>query len=178
MFRNASGSGASSAASFQLQNLRQFEFALEPVQRAQQILLLIGEISTQRICLETDGDAAPDTFEPLRRVVAEAWVQLEILATLPAFCACSIKSAWKRESVMLSNASITWASVCSTQVGNAVFSDDDVPQVPWMVQWPYSQTILELTSPPLRANCAGSGSIARLPAHGPGQQVVLARPRR
>ncbi|MNV82008.1 hypothetical protein D3C71_1757170 [compost metagenome] len=73
--------------------------------------------------------------------------RLKSFGSLPTFCACSIRPGWKRESLIFNSASITLASVLPRRSAMPYSVITISRKCRGMVQWPYSQTILELTSP-------------------------------
>src|SRR5476649_2906535 len=114
----------------QLQNLGQLEFALEPIQRAQQILLLIREVSAQRILRKQPVMPRLNTLEPLRRIVGKARVQLEVLGQLAGLLRLFDQVVLKARVGDIQQR-LDHLGIClPTQIGNPVLGDDDIAQVP------------------------------------------------
>ena len=63
-------------------DLREFEFALEPVQGSQQVLLLRAEITAQRVLREQVRMARGDGVQALRAVVGKARIQAKVFGQL------------------------------------------------------------------------------------------------
>ncbi|MNV79211.1 hypothetical protein D3C71_1727520 [compost metagenome] len=62
----------------QFKHLTELELALEPVQRTQQILLFVAEITPQRVLRKQVRVPRLDSLQALRRIVGEARIEAEI----------------------------------------------------------------------------------------------------
>ena len=115
----------------QLQNLAQLEFALEPVQCPQQVLLHFREIAAQRVLRKQVRVPRLNCLQTLRAVIGETRIETEILRQFANLLRL-LDQAWLETRVADIQQRLNHCRVgLAAQVGDAVLGNHDVAQVAW-----------------------------------------------
>lgn len=115
----------------EFEDFGEFEFALQPVQRPQQIPFNRGEITAQRVFRKEVFVPCGDRLQALRRVLGEAWIETEILWQFADFLRLLDQALLEARVTDVQQRFDHYGIGFTAQISDAVFGHDDIAQVPW-----------------------------------------------